>query len=1410
MSEEDINEQRRAILRARRGEIPPDLDDIEPSQLLRIAENRRRVRARRSAPSPSPSPSPLSSPSLPSLPPSPPSPSSGSQPNVQQRLYRTQGNLIPFLEEWHIKDGTQFVYQNFLALCEMAKHRDRTFMDSIKPDERGLDSIQWHILTAVGEMHPDAPNYARIITPSRRGQVPLLSLPLSNFYGFSTSLALYIMYAMSIAARDSLARPMFAFFATAVTDGVKRTTFVNREFDRKENIAVKDRGQIVRWYPKRDDSNGAWYIEWSDIVSVFMNVQSYCINYFHSSIQADLDGYNEDRESGDFFRTNTTNPNMRLYIRLTFPYTNEYRPSRMWNEEVAEDLARVFPRGGYITVKNDDEYCGIYCILIGVAKKINRFLLLDEGNCIDMDKLRFSYFGYHPLVRPDLQESIPLNHPCRFFWHFGRVLSLHLEHFEQTVAKSVDLQSFCSVMQELEESLLIRWNGQQCIGDLSIYALDVYCIDMKMAHPKIYPAYISKRKANESERISLLCCLKGEKYCHFALISDMNKLFSENGGRMFYTCSKCKRSFFTNKLLLDHKCEGKSPANVPFKEYSWSERCISDKTTAMPAAVCNSCHLKFVSREDHEYHAAHCFMRGRRGFRYVSLPEVPELKGKEGTGVDKDNEVQVDSFLAKKYVCFADFESTINPETGEHKFMSFGLWDDVRQEYESEYASPEDGIKPFFDCIRGKFNKTVKKIYVYFHNAMGYDANFILRYVLLHDKDECKNWKIHTIMESSNRIKSLRFTFDGGKELVIGDTYKFFTLSLDSIVKSMRKEDIEANKAFFVRFWDEMLTYSASKGEVDDESINIVLRKNLYPYKWWDTLAKKDVPFPEFSTIFHPLEENLKYFAEGTTVEDLQKFLPILGCVQRAFQMEFAGDYHDLYLRCDVLQIADVFMHARKTIFMSHDIDLCDYIGMPSATWEAFLRNDPALSLPLYENTKFAEFFKSMTRGGVTSAPLRYAKADESHKIAYFDVNGLYPFVMREYKYPSGDFQWWDGKEVAPLEGSTLNDTLLALFRVYKSTSLGACFCVDLLIPPELKIKTDQFPLAPEHILIKDQYFDENGELYPFLKQWQEANEGEIPKAFKGLVGTLYDKEKYTLHWRLLKFYIKMGMIVTKVHNFVTFTEASYLNPYVSKNIELRNHRTDELGKMVYKLMSNALYGKTFEDPFNRESYEIINQYEKLAAMIEQGNVSSITPIDEDHCVVKLDGEQIVLDKPTYIGACVTEYAKLHMYKIFYKKLPAIFGEFGSVELVYTDTDSFIVRLPTLPGWSVSDFFKHIKTKDPSFLGSLGGQLKSETGEELIDEVVALRSKLYAYKTTSGHIGKRAKGTTAAAQSTQLEWESYVRTMMELKSIPTLNAQFRRQSFTITSLMIDKISLSANDGKRRIEPDGIHTHAWGF
>lgn len=1098
-------------------------------------------------------------------------------------------------------------------------------------------------------------------------------------------------------------------------------------------------------------------------------------------------------------------------LKLVFTPTRSVNRGHGWTQEV-ENLLAENVGSSVISVRNrDDNLCLIYCLIMGLIMKIKGEMrtfgvgkLMVESNEV-YAKGMYLFADVSDKVTAQIHKLAKLLLPPNY--SVGDPTELPLIHFVGDIDKKagtmISVCDFRKEFGEIEEKLI----------DPSICGIDVYGIDYNI-NSHIYPLYMSK---NRNKVIELLCVTPPQTQCsHYCLIVNREQLMRNAGGKQFFSCSKCGQCFYHRRLLGAHNCPFQRELNkMPGEgDYHFSTKTAkaSDENVV---GVCTKCRLCFTDNFALEYHKEHCFMSNQTGYRHVQLitydeNEHPKLKGEDL------NEEEENKHVLRRRVMYADFESSIDPETGDHSFMSYGVFDTVSEEYKCGYS-----IQEFIDFIVDKAFESAEKdqVYVYFHNAMGYDANFVLRHIL--KNEQYSKWGVRVIMKSMNRLQKLVFHVcrdQQTKSIHIGDTFLFLTLSLDRIVSSIRKDELELNMDNFSSFFE---VFRGRYPWASFQEIDHILRKNIFPYKFFTDSSKLTTSYEEFLAIFEPKEENLKYFSERVTLEDLTKGFNDTKHVMDTFRCRTARDYHDLYLCCDVMQLADVFERSMDILWDSHHIHLTRYIGMPSASWAAFLRHDPTMEIPLYEDTFFAEFFKGMIRGGITSAAVRYSKADRNHSIIYLDVNGLYPFVMQKYLFPCGQFRFinlgWAGPELC-------KDELFKLFDHFEHPEdgpCGMCFCVDMVIPESVKQLTDMYPFAPEHRRIYKEYFCENEdgekELTPFLKHWSEANEGEKMAEFTGLVCTLYDKTKYNVHWRVLKFYMEHGVIVTKVHFAVAFEEGDYLAGYIRKNIAIRNTRKDELGKTLYKLLGNSIYGKTFESPFKRNTYEIVRDPIKLQGLLEEGNIAAVTPIDDFAWIVRMDGENIILDKPTFIGACVCEFAKLHMYTLLYDKLMAIFppvnGEFGC-QMIYTDTDSFIVSVRHPPGLVVNkpeDLFAYIKSKDPELIGGIGGQVKSETGEDdTIDEIIALRSKVYAYKTIHGHLGKRAKGTTHDAQELQLDWETYKRALDSLTSIDTRNIQFVRKTFKVASLEVFRQSLSVNDGKRYICKDGIHTHAFGF
>ena len=77
------------------------------------------------------------------------------------------------------------------------------------------------------------------------------------------------------------------------------------------------------------------------------------------------------------------------------------------------------------------------------------------------------------------------------------------------------------------------------------------------------------------------------------------------------------------------------------------------------------------------------------------------------------------------------------------------------------------------------------------------------------------------------------------------------------------------------------------------------------------------------------------------------------------------GEYHDLYLRSDMLFLADVFENFRKTCKQYYDLDPCHYFISPRLSWDTMLKITGIKLEPMADLNMF-QFVEKGMRGGVS------------------------------------------------------------------------------------------------------------------------------------------------------------------------------------------------------------------------------------------------------------------------------------------------------------------------------------------------------------------------------------------------------------------------------------------------------------
>ena len=243
-------------------------------------------------------------------------------------------------------------------------------------------------------------------------------------------------------------------------------------------------------------------------------------------------------------------------------------------------------------------------------------------------------------------------------------------------------------------------------------------------------------------------------------------------------------------------------------------------------------------------------------------------------------------------------------------------------------------------------------------------------------------------------------------------------------------------------------------------------------------------------------------------------------------------------------------------------------------------------------------------------------------------------------------------------------------------------------------------------------------------------------------------------------------MKIKKVHNVISFKQSKWLEKYIDFNTQKRNQVVNDFEKDFYKSLNNAFYGKTMENVRKRCKIEFIKR-DKYDKILKQQRKLTFNGIHKSfgNCDSYLVKEhEILMDKPIYLGFAILELSKLHMFETFYDTLQPYFGQ-ENIQLHYMDCDSFILSIKS------EKFNKDLKNLENIFDFSnkdenhelyseknkkVLGKFKIETPKNIfIDEFIALRSKMYAFKCKDEIEGKNKLKGISKSQSKYIKFEEY-------------------------------------------------------
>ena len=164
---------------------------------------------------------------------------------------------------------------------------------------------------------------------------------------------------------------------------------------------------------------------------------------------------------------------------------------------------------------------------------------------------------------------------------------------------------------------------------------------------------------------------------------------------------------------------------------------------------------------------------------------------------------------------------------------------------------------------------------------------------------------------------------------------------------------------------------------------------------------------------------------------------------------------------------------------------------------------------------------------------------------------------------------------------------------------------------------------------------------------------------------------------------MQLGLRVEKLHRSLAFNQLKWLAPYVKLNTQKRKQAKNKFEEDFYKLMVNSAFGKTCEGKRIRIKVKLARSEEDTLKWTSAPQMKLFKIIGENLATISLNQTEIEWDKPTIVGACISDLSKKFMYDFHYN----IMKKYFNCRLLYSNTDSFVFEIFS------KDFFADFKRK---------------------------------------------------------------------------------------------------------------------
>ena len=163
------------------------------------------------------------------------------------------------------------------------------------------------------------------------------------------------------------------------------------------------------------------------------------------------------------------------------------------------------------------------------------------------------------------------------------------------------------------------------------------------------------------------------------------------------------------------------------------------------------------------------------------------------------------------------------------------------------------------------------------------------------------------------------------------------------------------------------------------------------------------------------------------------------------------------------------------------------------------------------------------------------------------------------------------------------------------------------------------------------------------------------------------------------------GLILKKVHRVIQFNQKAWVKSYIDMNIKLRTEAKTDFEKDFFKLMNNAVFGKTMENVRKHRDIKLVTTDKRRNQLVSEPNYHTTKYFSENLLAIEMKKTKVKMNKPVYLGMSILDISKTLMYEFWYDYIKPKYQWNGiqrscaqyKAKICSIYTDSFLFHIKT-------------------------------------------------------------------------------------------------------------------------------------